>query len=489
MTAVSIPASSPPTLRVSVESRCRDQREFQFSNSFRIGRTLDCEVCVQDDVVSRNHAEVTYENGIWWIRDLDSSNGIYIGDERFHRISVRDEITITLGVHGPQVTLEVLRDRIPDKHVAGTDTIVARYVDRYFGKATSEQRFGEHTLFVRKAFAAVQKRQRGRYAVTIAILIMCMAGAIGYAFHEHQELKKQRDLAEALFYDMKSLDVDIASLEKSAWDSNSDQGKVVVRKYEGRRKQMEKRYDQFLTTLQVYKPKMTEQQRLILRVARIFGECELNMPPDFTSEVNRYINYWRSSGRFVRDIKTAKEKGYTAAISHELLDKGLPPQFFYLALQESDFDPYISGPITRNGIAKGMWQFMPETAVRYGLKIGPLADQRRPDPGDDRDRWDKETKAAAGYLNDLYSTDAQASGLLVMACYNWGEVQVLPLVRNMPANPKERNFWQLLSKHRDQIPRETYDYVFYIFSAAVIGENPRLFGFDLDNPLLHIQAE
>jgi hypothetical protein len=53
----------------------------------------------------------------------------------------------------------------------------------------------------------------------------------------------------------------------------------------------------------------------------------------------------------------------------------------------------------------------------------------------------------------------------------------------MPANPKERNFWQLLAKHRDKIPQETYDYVFYIVSAAVIGENPRLFGFDFDNPL------
>jgi len=85
----------------------------------------------------------------------------------------------------------------------------------------------------------------------------------------------------------------------------------------------------------------------------------------------------------------------------------------------------------------------------------------------------------------LYSTDAQASGYLVMASYNWGENQVLPLIRSMPANPKDRNFWQLLAKYRDQIPEETYDYVFYIASAAVIGENPRLFGFQFDNPLAH----
>jgi hypothetical protein len=207
------------------------------------------------------------------------------------------------------------------------------------------------------------------------------------------------------------------------------------------------------------------------------------MPPDFEQEVLKYIKYWQSSGRFARDIQLAREKGYTHKISQALLDRGLPVQFFYLAMQESDFDPYISGPITRKGYAKGMWQFIPETAVHYGLRIGPLADLPRPDPADERDQVDKATDAATRYLDVLYSTDAQASGLLIMACYNWGENQVLPLVRSMPPNPGQRNFWRLLSEHRSQIPPETYNYVFYITAAAVIGENPRLFGFNFDNPL------
>jgi len=135
------------------------------------------------------------------------------------------------------------------------------------------------------------------------------------------------------------------------------------------------------------------------------------------------------------------------------------------------------------GIAKGMWQFVPETASSYGLKIGPLADLRRPDPGDDRHNWEKATVAASKYLKFIYSTDAQASGLLVMASYNWGEGNVIKLIRSLPPNPRDRNFWQLLAKYREKIPDETYNYVFYIVSAAAIGENPRLFGFDFDNPL------
>jgi membrane-bound lytic murein transglycosylase D len=489
MAATKTQTLSPPILCVTVGATSGDRREFKFAKPFRIGRVADCDVCVPNEYVSRHHAEVTFENEAWWVVDLNSSNGIFVGDQRFKRVSVVQEITIRLGIQGPQVTLEIAQQKPPAERPAGGETMVARYVDHYFGKSKEDEPGGEHTMFVRQAFARVQTKQKRKYGIVIAALIVCILGAGIFAFYEHQELKKQRAMAEDLFYSMKSVEVDIANLERMIQDSNSQQGAEVLQKYESRRKQMQKSYDQFLTTLHVYNPKMTEQERLIMRVARIFGECELDMPPDFMAEVTKYIKYWQSSDRFMTSIQTAKDKGYTPTITKELLDQGLPPQFFYLALQESNFDPYISGPVTRKGIAKGMWQFIPETAVKYGLHLGPLSDLRRPDPGDDRHHYDKETKAAARYLKDLYSTDAQASGLLVMACYNWGEVQVLPLVQSMPANPRERNFWQLLAKHRDQIPKETYDYVFYIVSAAAIGENPRLFGFDMDNPLVDLESK
>jgi len=102
---------------------------------------------------------------------------------------------------------------------------------------------------------------------------------------------------------------------------------------------------------------------------------------------------------------------------------------------------------------------------------------------DDRLDWEKATVAAAGYIKELYATDAQASGLLVMASYNWGERRVVDRLRRMPLNPRERNFWTLLAQHREDLPPQTYHYVFSILSAAVIGENPRLFGFPFDNPL------
>jgi hypothetical protein len=65
---------------------------------------------------------------------------------------------------------------------------------------------------------------------------------------------------------------------------------------------------------------------------------------------------------------------------------------------------------------------------------------------------------------------------------------VVDILRKMPQNPKDRNFWKLLAEHREQVPLQTYEYVFYIVAAAVIGEDPRLFGFPFDNPLGFVPA-
>jgi hypothetical protein len=72
----------------------------------------------------------------------------------------------------------------------------------------------------------------------------------------------------------------------------------------------------------------------------------------------------------------------------------------------------------------------------------------------------------------------------VIAAYNWGHNRVRGLIQEMPENPRERNFWTLLQHY--QIPAETYEYVLYIFAAAVIGENPELFGFGFKNPLAEV---
>ncbi len=489
MASRSVPASSqsPPVLRALPAGG----QEQSFTSNFRIGRAEDAPLRIQNEYVSRYHAEVLFESGQWRIRDLNSSNGLFVDGVRVPEASITDALTVRLGVEGPFISFQAEKPQpaIPQP-VTPTQALgsTAVFAARYFQESAPGEAVGEHTQMVRRAFKQVQKKQTRKYRGIVAGLILAVAGIGGYAYYQHRHLAQQTSMAKEIFYAMKSLQVDLAGVEKLVRDSQNQQGADQVTKYRSRQREMEKNYERFLTTLRVYDPKMPEEQKLILRVARIFGECELDMPAGFADEVRNYIKKWQSSPRMLKAIQSAQKNGYTNKITTELLGQNLPPQFFYLAMQESDFDPFISGPPTYKGIAKGMWQFIPETGVKYGLRVGPLADFRRPDPSDDRHNWPKATEAAARYLKDIYSTDAQASGLLVIASYNWGEHRVIPIIRSMPANPRERNFWKLLTDHRDKLPKETYDYVFYIFSAAVIGENPKLFGFTFDNPLAQLEA-
>lgn len=482
-------SSSVPELQVHTP----DGRVLRFSAAFHIGRDHDCDVRVNDVHVSRKHVAASFEKGIWRLKDLNSANGMFVDDEKVETISIDESASIRLGAAGPTLLFEVEgaqhRAQLPAtvQQGGGETRLLASYEERYFGSKAGAERVGGRTQMIRRAFQNVQKKQRRQYWALVAIAGVAIVSGTGYAIYKHVQEARQQEVAEELFYQMKTLDVDLAKLEQRLAPTDQE-GKQQVRGYLARRRELESTYDKFLTVLNLYDSHLSEEDRLILRVTRQFGECELAAPSGYIKEVKNYIRKWQSTDRFRNSVQTAQDRGYTKQIADELIAQSLPPQYFYLAMQESSFNPFISGPKTRWGIAKGMWQFIPETGQRYGLTIGPLSGTGGPDPLDDRFNWKKATRAASLYIKDIYATDAQASGLLVIASYNWGEQRVIDLLKTMPENPQERNFWKLLEKYRSRVPDQTYDYVFNIVSAAVIGENPRAFGFQFDNPLGFVDA-
>lgn len=478
-------------------------------NSSVIGRQQGCDVQIEDPRVSREHLKVYPEADQWLVEDLGGRNGSYVDGRPFQKIAITDQTTIELGRGGPTVQLRPCQDdesnsslqpRASKPHhpiSSSSQSDSSEEITQHYFDPAYKGPMGKHTQMIRIAFQNIARKQSKRYWWTVALLsvVFLSLGGGGWYYYE-MEIEKARHIAIKIFYHMKEIELQVDNLadmlEKAPKSEQTDQLFTELSERKQKLTELTKQYDDFLEKIKplpekikplirVFKAQDEDLDSIILRMARLFGECEVDIPADFLAEVKRYIGYWKATPRMENAIRRLREKGYAPFIYDAFIAQQLPPQFLYLSLQESNFQEQIVGPSTRYGYAKGMWQFIPDTGMRYGLQIGPLKDSRQYDPQDERHDPRKASMAAAKYIKYIYRTDAQASGLLVMASYNWGEGNIIRLIRQMPANPRERNFWQLLKQHR--IPKETYDYVFYIFSASVIGENPKLFGFSFDNPL------
>ena len=128
---------------------------------------------------------------------------------------------------------------------------------------------------------------------------------------------------------------------------------------------------------------------------------------------------------------------YYMPIFQEIFDRyGLPEELKAMAIIESALNPLA---VSRVG-AKGMWQFMYQTAKLYGLHIDSFVDERL-DPV-------KSADAAARYLKDAYNIFGDWN--LAIASYNCGAGNVNKAIRRSGS----RKFWDLWPF----LPRETRGY-------------------------------
>lgn len=483
--------AEPPTLFVRIQQGTTWTDERPFTRAFTIGRAPECDVVITEPAISRQHAEVRWQYGGWQLIDLGSRNGTYLDGVKIQEARLPALCRVTLGQSHAvlQVSIghpaEALQNDSDRTAIYQEPDSVTRLVARLDQHARTAD-IGPQTKRYQEAVGRIRQRQSQRHYVTVGAIGVVLLAVGGIAFDQWKKIDvKDKQIetfsktAEDIFYTMKRLELQVAQLDEVLSKSAHAKELKEIQLKQQEIKSLQSKYDRFIKELGLY-ANMSEQDRAVLRVARLFGECDATVPQDFLDEVNKYIQKWKTTERLQASMQRALSAGYTGTISNAMFTNNLAPHFFYLALQESGFDHKAIGPKTRLGYAKGMWQFIPLTAKEFGLRPGPLLHEPRFDPDDDRFNVKKATEAAAKYIKRLYLTDAQASGLLVIASYNWGEGNVVKMIRQLPKNPQERNFWQLLKKFK--IPQETYDYVFYIISAAVIGENPQLFGFNFPPP-------
>ncbi len=121
-----------------------------------------------------------------------------------------------------------------------------------------------------------------------------------------------------------------------------------------------------------------------------------------------------------------------------LLRYGIPQELKYMAIIESMLNPVATSRVG----ARGIWQFMYQTGVGYGLEINSFVDERLD--------VEKAVEAAARYLRDAYRTFGDWA--LAISSYNCGAGNVSKAIRRADGR---RDFWSIYP----YLPKETRGYV------------------------------
>lgn len=170
-----------------------------------------------------------------------------------------------------------------------------------------------------------------------------------------------------------------------------------------------------------------------------------------TKNIKKWVRYFSTNGK--RSFETFLYNGqkYKPIIEKIFETHNLPKELFYVGLIESGYKNHARS----HAGAVGPWQFIKETARRYGLRVTNRIDERK--------NIYKSTQAAALYFQDLYNIFG--SWELALAAYNAGEYGVIRRIRG--ANT--RDFFELSRKK--VLPKETRNYVPKIIAAKLVDNN------------------
>ncbi len=192
-------------------------------------------------------------------------------------------------------------------------------------------------------------------------------------------------------------------------------------------------------------------------------EAAASIPIPEHRAIRSALNLFTTEMRDDIQASLIRSARYKKEIEAALREYRLPVGLAYLPVIESAYVPTLT---SRAG-AHGIWQFMPETAAEYGLRIDWWIDERA-DP-------EKSARAAAAYLNDLYRHFNDWP--LTLAAYNAGPGRIDRAMQSSGSS----TFWELLDA--GAIPQETRGYVPTFYATLLIASDPATYGFRLGEPV------
>ncbi|ALS98926.1 LysM peptidoglycan-binding domain-containing protein [Lacimicrobium alkaliphilum] len=205
------------------------------------------------------------------------------------------------------------------------------------------------------------------------------------------------------------------------------------------------------------KPEISEQPEEVQEVTnlwmRIRQQFNFEVPDDrrITAQQNWYLKHPEYMDRVSK-----RAAPFLYLIVEEIEKQQMPMELVLLPIVESAFDPFAYS----HGRAAGMWQFIPETGKRFGLRQNWWYDGRRDVMAS--------TRAAMAYLQYLHRF-FDGDWLHALAAYNSGEGRVRSAIRKNKRLNKPTDFWSL------ELPRETRAYVPKLLALANILKNAEQF--------------
>jgi membrane-bound lytic murein transglycosylase D len=176
------------------------------------------------------------------------------------------------------------------------------------------------------------------------------------------------------------------------------------------------------------------------------------VPVDMNDLVHESMVRYTSTPEGRKHLKGALERlpRYREMIQRKIAEYGLPAELIAVPMYESGF----RNDLVSSAKAAGIWQFIPQTARRYQLKVEPDKDERVNE--------ELETDAAMRYLTDLHARFKDWR--LAIKAYNEGEKRVESLIQKYAS----RDPWVL------EKASSTEGYLAGAIATVILYKNPKL---------------
>lgn len=172
--------------------------------------------------------------------------------------------------------------------------------------------------------------------------------------------------------------------------------------------------------------------------------------------IQQFINYYQGRGRATMEVGLRRSGKFMKMARQIFREEGVPEDVTWLGQVESAWTPRAYS----TAAASGLWQFIPGTGRTYGLRQTAWVDERN--------SFEKATRASARYLKDL-AKHFNGDWNLAMAAYNTGQGNIDRAI----SRAGSANFWKIYP----YIAQETKNYVPNILATILIAKNPEKYGF------------